>query len=92
MEYKNAVGRKVARIRYQCGMSQSELARELQKTGWDITRSGVSKIEARSQVVKDWQMMFLVRVLATEHERFYPWIDPKDDFFDAFCKIMKRKG
>lgn len=91
MDYKNVVGRQVAKIRYGRGLSQSELARELQLAGWDISRSEVSKIEMRIREVKDWQMMFLVRVLDAPHESFYPKADAGKRFSDAFVSMMKRK-
>jgi len=91
MVYKNVVGRLVARIRYARSLSQAGLARELQKAGWDISRSEVSKIEGRIREVKDWQMMFLVRVLDARHESFYPKLDEKERFSDAFHKLMHKK-
>ncbi len=47
MRYKNNVGPQVRRRRYALGWSQSVLAAKLQIAGFDISRSGVSKIEAR---------------------------------------------
>ena len=91
MDHKNVVGREVARIRNDRGLSQADLARELQKSGWDISRSEVSKIEMRIREVKDWQMMLLVRVLQTPHESFYPRLDPKKTLRDAFAETMMRK-
>ena len=70
MDHKNVVGREVARIRNDRGLSQAGLARELQKSGWDISRSGVSKIEMRIREVNDWQMLLLVHVLKTPHDSF----------------------
>jgi ribosome-binding protein aMBF1 (putative translation factor) len=47
MCYKNNIGPQVRRQRYALGWSQSILAAKLQIAGFDISRSGVSKIEAR---------------------------------------------
>ncbi len=91
MDHKNVVGREVARIRNNRGLSQADLARELQKSGWDISRSEVSKIEMRIREVKDWQMMLLVHVLKTPHDSFYPRLDPKKALRDAFGDTMTRK-
>ena len=81
----------VGRIRSNRGWSQAELARELQKAGWDISRSEVSKIEMRIREVKDWQMMLLVHLLETPHECFYPRLDPKKALRDALAATMTRK-
>ena len=93
MEHKNAVGRQVGRIRSNRGWSQAKLARELQKAGWDISRSEVSKIEMRIREVKDWQMMLLVRLLDSPPESFYPRLDLKkalrDGLAAAMCKRRK---
>lgn len=91
MDHKNVVGREVGRIRDNRGWSQADLARELQKLGWDISRSEVSKIEMRIREVKDWQMMLLVRVLKTPHEFFYPRLDPTKTLRDAFAETMMKK-
>ena len=79
-------------MRSNRGWSQAELARELQKAGWDISRSEVSKIEMRIREVKDWQMMLLVRVLNTPHESFYPHLDPKAQLRDSFAAVMIKKS
>ena len=46
MRYKNNIGPQARRRRYALGWSQSILAAKLQIAGFDISRSGVSKIEA----------------------------------------------
>lgn len=91
MEHKNAVGRQVGRIRSNRGWSQAKLARELQKAGWDISRSGVSKIEMRIREVKDWQMMLLVQLLDSPHESFYPRLDPKKALRDGLAAAMSKR-
>ena len=91
MVHKNVVGREVGRIRSNRGWTQAVLARELQKAGWDISRSEVSKIEMRIREVKDWQMMLLVHLLETPHESFYPRLNPNEDFRDAFAATITKK-
>ena len=91
MDYKNVVGRQVGRIRSNRGWSQAKLAVELQKAGWDMSRSEVSKIEMRIREVKDWQMMLLVELLESPHESFYPRLDPKKQCRDALADTMTKK-
>lgn len=89
--HKNVVGRQIGRIRSNRGWTQAELARELQIAGWDISRSEVSKIEMRIREVKDWQMMLLAHVLDKPHESFYPALNPREKFRDAFAATMAKK-
>ena len=91
MDHKNVVGREVGRVRSNRGWSQAELARQLQIAGWDISRSGVSKIEMRIHEVKDWQMLLLVHVLDAPHECFYPRLNPKAQLRDSFAAAMMKK-
>ena len=63
MRYKNNIGPQVRRRRYALGWSQSILAAKLQIAGFDISRSGVSKIEARLSYADDKALLFLAEVL-----------------------------
>ena len=63
MRYKNNIGPQVRRRRYALGWSQSILAAKLQIAGFDISRSGVSKIEARLSYVDDKTLLYLAEVL-----------------------------
>jgi transcriptional regulator with XRE-family HTH domain len=45
------------------GWSQSDLATKLQIAGFDISRSGVSKIEARLSCVDDKALLYLAEIL-----------------------------
>ncbi len=91
MVHKNVVGRQIGRIRSNRGWSQAELARALQIAGWDISRSGISKIEMRIREVKDWQMLLLVHVLDQPHESFYPRLNLREELRDAFAAAMVKK-
>ena len=72
MLYKNNIGPQVRRRRYALGWSQSMLATKLQIDGFDITRSGVSKIEARLRFVDDKDLMFLAEVLKVPIQELFP--------------------
>jgi transcriptional regulator with XRE-family HTH domain len=72
MAYKNNIGPQVRRRRYNLGLSQAALAAKLQLAGYDISRSGVSKIEARLRHVDDKAMMFLADVLAIPIAELFP--------------------
>lgn len=78
MRYRNLIGPTIRRLRYQKGWTQEELAGALQRAGWDISRSGVAKLEARVSWVKDFQLHYLRKVLRIELEDLFPPIDPED--------------
>ena len=59
MRYANNIGPQIRRRRYALGWSQSTFAAKLQLAGLDISRSGVSKMEARLRFVDDKDLMFL---------------------------------
>ena len=63
MRFHSNIGPQVRRRRYSLGLSQSMLATKLQLAGFDISRSGVSKIEARLRFVDDKDLMYLAEVL-----------------------------
>jgi transcriptional regulator with XRE-family HTH domain len=72
MRYYNNIGPQVRRRRYALGWSQSTLATKLQLAGFDISRSGVSKIEARLRFVDDKDLMFLAEVLKFPIQELFP--------------------
>jgi hypothetical protein len=50
MRYKNNIGPQVRRRRYALGWPQSVLATKSQIAGFNMSRSGVSKIEAPREI------------------------------------------
>ena len=60
---QNLVGPQVRARRVAAGLSQAALAAKLQLTGWDISRGGLSKIEARLRRVTDAEVVVLAQVL-----------------------------
>lgn len=61
----NVVGSRVrtARLAHRPAMTQRELAERLQLGGWDVSRSGIAKIEARLRKVTDVEVVLLARAL-----------------------------
>jgi transcriptional regulator with XRE-family HTH domain len=87
MLYKNNIGPQVRRRRYALGWSQSALAAKLQIAGFDISRSGVSKIEARLRHVDDKSIMFLAEVLKVPVNEIFPKRDPEKRLSDFMSKL-----
>ena len=72
MRYKNNIGPQVRRRRYALGWSQSVFAAKLQIAGFDTSRSGVSKIEARQSYVDDKTLLYLAEVLKVPVQELFP--------------------
>src|SRR5215217_4482189 len=69
---QNLVGPQVRRLRMTLGLSQGDLAAKLQVKGWDISRAGVSKIEARLRIVNDAEILLLASTLGREISELFP--------------------
>lgn len=54
------------------GLSQEAMAAKLQVAGWDLTRAGLSKIEARLRRVNDAELLMLSRTLKVGVADLYP--------------------
>ena len=70
--HQNLVGPVVRKLRMAAGLSQEALAAKLQVVGWDLTRGGLSKIEARLRRVNDAELLVLARVLKVGVADLYP--------------------
>ena len=91
MKYYNIIGPQVRRIRYARQWSQSKLAAKLQLAGWDISRSGVSKIEARLKFVLDFELDYLVEVLRVELKELFPNRPPTEPAHDHLTRLMNSR-
>jgi len=68
---KNVVGVNVRKRRVAAGLSQDALAARLQAAGWDLSRAGLSKVEAGLRLVIDAEVMVLSRVLRVAPEALF---------------------
>ena len=65
----NIIAESLRRLRKEKGLSQEELAAQLQLMGVDIDQRLISKIERNERFVKDYELACLCRVLdVTERE------------------------
>ena len=69
---QNLIGPQLRRLRMKAGLSQEQLAGRLQVQGWDISRGGVSKIEAKLRLVNDAELWVLARTLSCRLDDLYP--------------------
>ena len=73
---QNLIGPQVRRLRVGAGLSQEALAAKLQLAGWDLSRGGLSKIEAGLRRVNDAELWMLAKVLACPLSDLFP-VRPK---------------
>ena len=59
----NVCGITVARLRTAAGISQRELADRLQRSGLDVDKNAVQRIESGQRFVTDIELLHLSRVL-----------------------------
>lgn len=76
-ELKNIVGVNVRRRRVVAGMSQDALAAHVQTAGWDLSRAGLSKIEAGLRLVNDAEVVVLSKVLRCTPLDLLAGVNPK---------------
>lgn len=69
---QNLVGPQVRRLRIVAGLSQEALSAKLQLAGWDISRGGLSKIEACLRRVNDAELWVLAKVLSCPLVDLFP--------------------
>lgn len=87
MRYKNFIGSQVRRRRYALGWSQSDLATKLRLAGFDTSRSGVSKIEARLSYVDDKTLLYLAEVLKMQVQELFPRRAPGNRIHEFMEKL-----
>lgn len=89
MRRLNVVGPQIRRLRYTRGWSQSELAVKLQVAGWDISRSGVAKIESQLVWIGDYELFFLTKIFKVPLADLFPSIDPQRPLYETVCELTK---
>ena len=69
---QNLIGSVVKKKRIELGLSQINFSAQLQVKGWDISRSGLAKIESKLRRVNDAELYILAQVLDCELVDLYP--------------------
>jgi hypothetical protein len=85
--FKRNVGPQVRPRRYALGWLQSVLAAKLQIADFDISRSGMSKIEARLSYVDDNRLLYLTEVLKVQLQELFPTQPPGNRIYDLIEKL-----
>lgn len=60
---RNIMGLEIRRLREKKGWSQSDFARKLQLSGWDVERTVLTKIELRRRCLTDYELLLLAKTL-----------------------------
>jgi hypothetical protein len=88
MRCHNNIGPQVAADATSFGWSQSMFATKLQLAGFDISRGGVFKIEARLRFVDDRDLMFLAEVLKVPIQELFPRRESAGRLSDFMQKLQ----
>lgn len=88
----NVIGPVVQRLRKQRGWSQAKLAEHLQSAGWNISRSGLAKIECRVVWVGDFELLYFVNVFGLGIGELFPRISKKAPVQTMIAKHLGSAG
>lgn len=69
---QNIIGPQVRKLRHEQGISQEQLAAKLQVLGLEISRAGLSKIEAQLRCVTDKEFALIARALRVDITALFP--------------------
>ena len=64
----NICGRNIAALRKAAGLSQNQLAVQLQLHGLDVDKNAIQRIEAGKRFVTDIELVYLVDVLKVSYD------------------------
>jgi transcriptional regulator with XRE-family HTH domain len=84
----NLTGRPVNKLRNERGRTQDESADRLQKVGWMISRSGVSKIESGFVYVHNFQLHYFADVFRVPEITFVPALDLSKPIDETLSRLI----
>ena len=70
-EYEYALGQNIRTLRLKRGLSQEQLAAQLQTRGCDITRSALAKMEAGQRHIYPDELKLLHELLEVSYEKLF---------------------
>jgi transcriptional regulator with XRE-family HTH domain len=92
MKTLNLIGRQVQKIRVSKHWSQKTLAEKLQLAGLDKSREAVGRIEARLVYVREYELLFIARVLGVDWRDLLPEIGPTTELLPVIEELMKPRN
>ena len=66
---KNWVGKRIAELRQERGMSQNDLAIQLQKCGLDVDKNAIQLLEHGHRYVRDMELYVIAKVFDVSYLR-----------------------
>jgi transcriptional regulator with XRE-family HTH domain len=89
MKMVNLVADQVSEFRNERGWTQDELTDRLQVAGWDISRSGLSKIENCTLYVPEFRLFYFAHVFGLSNLMpLLPAIDPRKSVHEAVLRFI----
>ena len=68
---KNWVGKRIAELRQERGMSQNDLAIQLQKCGLDVDKNAIQLLEHGHRYVRDMELFLIAKILKVRMEDLF---------------------
>ena len=88
---KNLVGRRIAQLRNERGWTQEDLSERLQRAGWSLSRSEVSKIEGGSIYVHDFQLYYFAEVFRVPVAVLLPGMDARRPVHETVLRCIRQR-
>ncbi|MCI8386336.1 MAG: helix-turn-helix transcriptional regulator [Acutalibacter sp.] len=71
VEYEYALGQNIRRLRIQLGLTQEQVAAQLQVRGCDVTRSALAKIEVGQRHIYPDEIRLLREILKVSYDELF---------------------
>jgi len=91
-KYFNLIGPKIRKLRFDRNWTQGKLAHKLQMLGWDLSRSGVGKIESQLVRVTEFELFYLASALNVLVIELLPDIELGKEVHQAIEKKRHKNG
>ena len=71
VDYEYALGQNIRRLRIQLGLTQEQVAAQLQVRGCDVTRSALAKIEVGQRHIYPDEIRLLREILKVSYDELF---------------------
>ncbi len=88
---RNLIGAQIRRLRCNKGWSQNDLATRLQLRGWDISRSGVARIESSQSGLGDFRIVMLEDLFHVQFKDMFPTLEARQQAYKLAASLSSEK-